>query len=258
MSLSTFSVFYYGYEIDESNNTINFDEGSGELSAIIDTGSYTATGILTAIKTAMDAVGSNTYTIALDRDTRKITISSGSNFDLLVNSGTAVGTSPWTELGFTGGADRAGASSYEGAGASGSSYEPQFILQNYVDPNQNRELVDASINESAAGIITTVGFGSRSFIEMNITFINNYGESAWFLKANTSGKSDAEDFLTHCTQKRPLEFMPDIDDRSTFYKVILESTPSSGKGIGFKLRELTGRGLPGYYETGTLKFRVVS
>jgi hypothetical protein len=38
---------------------------------------------------------------------------------------------------------------------------------------------------------------------------------------------------------------------------MLESTPEDAKGLKYKLKELYGQGLPGYFETGVLKFRVL-
>jgi len=51
--------------------------------------------------------------------------------------------------------------------------------------------------------------------------------------------------------------MANTADRSTFEKVILESTGESKDGVGFKIKEMYDQGLPGYYESGTLVFRVV-
>ena len=54
MSLSTFSVFYETIFIDLTNNAINFNEGSGELLASVDSGSYSLTDIL--VKTVAPVV----------------------------------------------------------------------------------------------------------------------------------------------------------------------------------------------------------
>src|SRR5690606_20169751 len=113
-------------------------------------------------------------------------------------------------------------------------------------PEEFQERIGASVNESANGEIEVISFGLRKFIEMNIMYINNRPQDGTVIKTNLSGVSDAIDFMEFITQKFPFEFIPDIADRDTFYKVLLESTPQSREGVGFKLRELVGRGLPGY------------
>ena len=51
--------------------------------------------------------------------------------------------------------------------------------------------------------------------------------------------------------------MPDRNTPGVFDKVILEKTKESSKGVGFKLKELYGKGLIDYYESGLLTFRKV-
>lgn len=256
MSIETFSVFYYGYEISRSNNIINFNEGSGELVATIAIGKYTATTLQTAIKTALDAAGTLTYTVVFDRDTRKYTISSGSNFDLLLDTGTQSGLAPWTLLGFTGSSDLTGQSSYESDSVSGDIYEPQFILQDYVEPDHFQESIDSNVLESANGNIETVSFGVRKFIEMNIQYITDIEQDGKTIKTNPSGVADAVRFLENLKTKGQIEFMPNIDSRSNFISLLVEVLPGNSNGTGFKLREELGINLPKYYRTGKLKFRV--
>lgn len=257
MSISTFSSFYYGFSIDETNNFIPFDEGGAEINAEIDIGAYSLTDVLVKLKTAMDAVGGQTYTWSVDRDTRLVTVSAASNFSLLIGTGSTRGTSPFELLGFTGGVDLTGSNSYTGDSPAGSEYLPQFILQDYNSPEEFQERIGASVNESANGEIEVISFGLRKFIEMNIMYINNRPQDGTVIKTNLSGVSDAIHFMEFITQKFPFEFIPDVADRNTFHKVLLESTPQSREGVGFKLRELVGRGLPGYYETGVLRLRVL-
>ena len=118
MSLATHSKFYYGFEIDETNQYLDFNEGSGELSAELEIGLYSFTDYCAELARALNAAGGSTYTVTGNRTTRKITIAATGTFSLLVSSGSHEGTSAFATAGFTG-ADRSGSASYEGA-ASGS------------------------------------------------------------------------------------------------------------------------------------------
>lgn len=256
MSISTFSLFYYGYEITRENNIINFDEGIGELTAQISIGRYSATTLQAAIKTAMDGAGTLTYTVVFDRDTRKYTISTASAFDLLIDTGTQSGLAPWTLLGFTGTADLTGALTYTSDSVSGDAYEPQFILQDYVRANHFKEKVDATVHESANGDIETISFGTRRFIEMNMMFITDIQQDGKIIKNNATGVADAIRFLDSLITKGDVEFMPDINSKGNFLTLKVEKMQGSSDGTGYMLKEELGKNLPLYYQTGKMKFRV--
>lgn len=260
MSIETYSLFYYlDDDITTANQNIDFNEGGGELTAVLTPGTYTHTELATVIKTALDSAGGQTYTVAFNRTTRTYTISASSNFSLLVSSGTHIGTGPFTLMGFTG-ADLSGTNTYTSNVGAGSEYEPQFKLQGFVDADDNQEKIDASVNESSTGDIEVVSFGTRSIHEMNIRFATNKDVSkSGYIKNNATGVADLRSFMQKAITKAPFEFMPDIATKSSFDKVILESTPESGKGVGYKLKELSLNGGPtGFFETGTLRMRVIS
>jgi len=259
MSLTTIPAFYYGYEITSDNNNININEGSGELLATISNGKYSLTDFVTAVKTALDAASTlpQAYTVSVNRTTRQITIASAANFDILIDTGSQSGTSPYTLMGFTGSSDLTSTTTYTGDSASGSSYIPQFWLQSYTDKDHFQELIDASVNESANGDIETVSFGTRKFVEFELKFITDKPGDGKVIRNNPSGVADCVSFFQEITKKGNFEFIPDKDSPSTFDKVILESTPSSSKGIGYKLKEMVNQSLPGYYETGSIKLRVI-
>lgn len=261
MALNTFSVFYYGFTFDSTNNKLDFSEigGSSGLQATLNTGSFTLTDTLSEIKTALDAAGTGTYTVSVNRSNRRITIDGPSGgFALLTNTGLGSGSSPWSLLGFDTTSDQTGATGYTSASGAGLAYEPQFYLQDYVSNDDFQELVDANVIESANGTIETVAFGTRNFIECNISYATNISQPENnVIKDNGSGVTDLRNFMKDITKKRPFEFMPDISSRESFFKVLLESSAQSRDGTGYKLRELYTRGLPGYYETGVIKMRVV-
>lgn len=257
MALTTFSKFYYGYTFDTTNNIINFDEGGGELSAEISPGSFTLNNTLINIKTALDAAGANTYTVSVDRDTRRITIAADANFDLLINTGTQSSLGPWGVLGFDTSSDRTGTDTYTGESASGSVYYPQFRLQDYVPQGNAKERIDATINESASGNIETVFYGVREFVEFSLKFITDKAIGCDPFFENPNGLADAIDFLDYLSTKGGFEFMPDKGSSGDFISLRVESMPGSSQGVGFELTELFNRGLPDIYEINSIRCRVI-
>lgn len=257
MAIDTFSVFYYGHNIDRNNRFLNIDEGGGEISVEIAVGSYTLSEFAAAVQSSLNSAGSNEYTVTVDRTSRRLTVAADAAFDLLVSSGSQLGQSAWSLLGFSG-ADRTGLLSYEGNLASGFEYRPQFKLQDYVDSEINSQGISTVINKTSEGAIEVVSFGREQFFEMNIRYITNLPQDGKVIRNNPNGVLDAVSFMEDATRKRRMEFMKDVDDRNTFAKVILESTPDSREGIGYKLRERISDSLRDYYDTGLLTFRVVS
>lgn len=259
MSITTFSQFFYDFKVDSTSNKLNFEEtaGGGELTATIDSGTFTLTEILLKIKTAMDAVSVNgiVYTISVNRTTRIVTIAGTGAFDLKVSSGAQSSVSVFGTIGFTG-ADRSSATTHDGNSEAGDIFKPQFILQSFVDKDDFQEKIDATVNESADGEIEVVSFGTRKFTEFNIRFITNLAGDGKVIKNNPTGRADFQRFMQNITTRAPFEFMADIDNASTFLKVQLETTESSRDGTGYRTKELLGNNLPGYFESGKLKVRV--
>lgn len=92
-----------GFYISSQNNTIYFSEGSINYTVSITTGYYTQAELFTAIKTAMDATGSNTYSVALTTDQkRNVIITANDTFKLqfLSASGSYLENSMGPLLGF--------------------------------------------------------------------------------------------------------------------------------------------------------------
>ena len=254
--INTFSVFYYIDSVGPDNFFLNFDEGAGEIAATLETGDYTPSELAFAVARALNNIGTNIYNVVFDRDSRTFTISADNNFSLLIFSGTQASVSCFELLGFTG-PDLTGSSSYTG-GVVGYQYEPQFLLQDFVDEEDLRKAVSASVNKSAAGDIEVVSFGTEKFFEFDLKFITDIDQGAGaVIKTNLNGVNDARHFLRFITRKKKIEFMPNINSRGVFKTLLLESTEESGDGVGYRLRELYSDGLAGYYESGLLVFRVV-
>lgn len=258
MAISTHSKFYYGHTIDTTNNAIDFDEGGAELHATLTTGEYTLTEFAAEVGRAMTEAGGQTYTASVNRTTRIITVSATSNFSLLVSSGTRSGTAAWTLLGFSG-ADKTGTNTYTGSAASGSSYSTQFKLQSYTPSANFMSSADATVNKSASGKVQVVRFGEERFVEFELKFITNTTmPSGAPIRTDASGLSNLQDFMDYLITKAPIEFMADEDTPSSYQKLILESTDADKNGVGYKIKEMYDKGLPGFYDTGLLKFRVVT
>lgn len=75
-----------GIFINNLNNKINFDEGSGAVTATLADGFYTLKEFLTEVQTKMNAAGSNIYQVT-ETDEEKIKISANAAFDLLWKTG---------------------------------------------------------------------------------------------------------------------------------------------------------------------------
>ena len=252
MAIFTESIFYMLNPVTQNNYKLNFDEGAGELTADFNVGSYTVTTILTEIERAMNAAGTQDYTAFIDRDTRKVTISAASNFDLLISSGSNVGLSVFSLIGFTG-VDLTGSNSYEGD-AIGFTFAPPYLLQSYKDFANNKVGISPSVNESASGEVEIITFGSNRFMEMNIKFVSST-KSIGSRKVNPNGLPEAYDFLDFCIEKFKLEFIKDKTDTSTFDTVLLESTRKDKNGVGYELKE--DKDFLDVFETGVLKFRKI-
>lgn len=256
--IQNFSLFYYGYIVDNSNFYLNFKEGAGpELTATLSQGEYTFTTLLEEVKRALDDAGALTYTVSGDRDTRLVTISAGSTISLLVSSGTNADTSVFTLIGFNG-SDRTGASSYVGDTASGSEYRPQYRLQSYVSTDSWQQAANASVNKTASGRVEVVKFGTEKFAQFSINFVTDIDQGCLgVIRTNPDGVDALRSLMQYLITRGPFEFMPDESETDEFQTLILESDPESSSGTGYRLHELYDKGLPGYYETSILKFRLV-
>jgi hypothetical protein len=256
MSLKTRSVFYYGLEITSDNLYLDFKEGAGsELSAELEVGSYTHSEIAAVIKTALEDAGALTYTVTLNRTTRIITIAASGAFTILGATGTHTGSSCLSLLGYAA-SDTSSAVSHVASSACGTAYTPQFILQDHVATDHSQRLAYANVNKSASGRVQVQRFGTEQFLQCSIKFITDIPQtSAGPITSNPTGVADAQAFMEWCIAKQPLEYMANSSAPDTYERVLLESTPQDQSGTAFELREAYDRGLPGYFETGVLRFR---
>jgi hypothetical protein len=256
--IRTWSKFTFGFDVESDNKYLDFTEDGFPQTAEIEFGNYTLGEGLSAVQSALNSSGQNTYTVTVNRSTLLVTISADDTFDLNIATGDTAANSIFGLLGFNFASDLTGLSSYTGNAPCGSFYDPQFLLQDYVPPENFKESIDATVNRSASGRVEVVRFGIEQKIEMNIRYITNNVMDNVAIKNNQSGLESALAFMSYISQKKRFEFIPDVANLDSFYKVILESSPGFSKGTGFKLREMLSRDLPDFYETGVLQLRVVS
>lgn len=256
-SISPLALFYYSESVDTNNFYVDFDEGSGEITATVESGSYTMEELGAALETALNSISLNTYSVVFLRDERKYQVTGSVAFSFLVSSGSHNGQSALTLFGFTGSdtpSQTVNISQFQAGGI----YLVQFPLQSYVDQEDYQKAVSASINKSASGEIEVIKFGTEKFYEFEIKLITNIDQGgSGIVRTNLTGILDVRLFLRYCTSKRPLEMMLDSNDANTFVKVLLESTEAERDGTGYRLKELYSKNLPGYFETGKLTFRLL-
>lgn len=256
MTINTTPLFYYGFTVTTDDIYINFDEGSGERTATLTAGNYSFTDLASHVAEKLNLVGGNVYTVTANRSDRTFTIAADANFDLLFSSGSNAGLSAASVLGFAA-SDLTSADTYTGTSSAGAEFTPQFPLQDYVSLDDYQEYAQANVNESASGTVEVYSLGTRKFLEFNIgpCTDNTMRTSGGLFTNDSSAVSKLRAFMQYAITKGAIEFMPSSSNKNTFNTIVLESTPTSSSGTGYKLRELYSRGLAGFFETGKLKFR---
>ena len=253
--INTLSVFYYGLTVTKLNNVINFDEGSGELSAFLSVNDYTLEEYAAEISERMTLAGTQVYTVTVNRTTRKITISAPANFILKAGTGSQQASAIWTMAGFNL-IDKSGSNSYESDFGAGSEYRPQLTFDEYTSLEDWQLKESAVVNVSTSGVVQTLQYGEgqkMSCVLRGATDLLNLKVTPFY--ENPNGVSALRNFMLYLITKAKIEFMPDVDDRNTFYKLLLESTDSDKNGIQFKLKNM--RGSNSFFQCGPLVFRKV-
>lgn len=253
MGLKTYSSFFYGHTITEDNQFIDFSEnGIQELGGQIDIGAYSLSEFVEKVAAAMNEIGTQEYSVLVDRSTRKITISADANFDLYVTTGSRSQISAYELMGFI--TDRAGSNSYESDLPSGFVYDPQFLLQKYVDFEDSVSSAHSSVNESASGEVEVVSYGQIKRMKCEIVLATDITPQG-AIKENANGVLNLRNFMNYLITKAPVEFIYDIDNPENYTRCILDKTPESKNGTSFQLYEMYARKLFGYFETKELIFR---
>ncbi len=204
------------------------------------------------------AQSSVTFTVTYSASTNKFTIAGNAQFDLLSSTGDNTSEGIYDLIGISDSVDYSNVTSVVGGTAVGTVYQTQFMLQNYVDAEDNQLSRFPTVNKSASGTTTLLRFGVDEIFEFSFKYITNIQQSASSpIRNNSTGKEDFRAFMQHATQKKPVDFYPDEDDNSVHYRIILDSSAESSDGTGYKLNERFDRGTVGYFDTGVMKFRKV-
>lgn len=242
------SIFFYGYEITADNSKFYFNEGSGTISFDIPPRSYSLETLRSELLTLLNSNGDNTYSVTVNRSTRRFTISADATFDLLPSESTE---NAFSVLGFT--SDKTGLLTYESDETTGSVYKPQFPLERYVPFEDNVQQIKGAVAEAPSGFTQSTSFGFNKFMECDFKFIGDITQKGLPVEQNPNGRQDARDFLDYCITKGDLEFMYDRDDLDTFHVCVLERVSGDSKGLGYKLRPIQQS--TKYFEMRGLVFR---
>lgn len=256
--ITTHSKFLYGYDVGSDSKWIDFDDGTTTYAVSIQTGSKSPDDLILDIEEAMNEVGSTvTFDVSFNRSTRYFTITgTGGTFDLLANSGDNAAEGIYSILGISTAADFTGVSSVTSTTATGTVYQTQFKLQDYVPAEYNETQRFAEVNKSANGRTTVVTFGTDQTFEMSFKWLTDLPQPASG-PIRTGTISSFRNLMRHMVLKKPVEFYPDESDVTDYYKVILDSSGDSANGTGFKLNPKHGMNLGWYYDTGVMKMRVI-
>ena len=244
--IETRSVFWYGFEVDDNHKAFIIDEGSGNLQINLNNGLYSFTEFAQEVSRALTEQATNSYTVTANRD-RTITVSSTSSFSLLPSQ-IGVGLSVFPIMGFT--QDVTGTSLISDS-KSGKEYKPQLYLQSYSPFEDNKAIIDKSISYAMNGGREVLLFGQYREMMCNIRYITNAElRDSGVLHNNQQAVEQIRDFLSYCITGSKIEFIPNENAPSTFYKCYLNKT-TKGE-FAFTLKEMK---IKNFYETGKLTFR---
>jgi hypothetical protein len=251
--LKTRSVFIFDIRILANENNLAFQESTGPVrTATLEPKSHTLQSLAAALGSALNLAGNQVYSVTFDKALRTLTISAATPFTILVATSPFVGSSIHEVLSL-GSSDLTGQSSYT-TGEIGKLYKPQMPLLDYVDGEDNQRAIDSSINETSGGVVEVIRYGVKKIFEMNIDFVTEEFQSG-YIENNKTAISDLREFMEYIVQKNLVEFFPDRDDLDESVTLVLETTPESSQGVGFKIKEKAG--LVNYFTTGLLTFRKV-
>jgi len=253
-----YPAFNYGHTITNANKYINFSEDGGvtQLTGLIDIGSYTLTKYVDLVAKAMNSVSGQEYTVTIDRVTRRLTISSVANFQLLLASGNNISFSAYNMMGFDGVADLTGSNTYTSTIGSGSQYVLQTPMANFSDFPRNKEKAESTVYSTPNGIVETISYGVIERMLCDFPLITDIVPQR-HIRESLTGVQEFEDFIDYATCKYPLEFIYEASDPNTFAVCILDKTKSNKDGVGRRLVERIKDKLPGYYEMKGLTFRKI-
>lgn len=249
MALKSRSLFIFGLQVSESNRSIDFRiaPGGDEKQATLPIGYYSLSGLLVAIKSALEVADlTNTYTVTADRTVsggqeNRITIAtSGSHFELLFATGTRSASAVASLVGFTA-TDKTGATTYTSTSSAGQTVVSPFPGNAWKSPAVYKKNFGV-LNITPTGRKEAIVYSTQRFWQVRFEYIPESQLDSWV------------ELMTWLISQKEIDFTPEIAFPEVFYQGSLEGTPDDPSGLAFSLNE-TPRGT-GLYDTGVLKFRV--
>ncbi len=141
------------YRINERDRRLDFDEGSSELTAVLDSGLYTAAQLATEIQLQLLVVGTD-LTCTYSESDHKFTIAKDSGtLNLLVKTGSNSDSSAYFALGYDKGSDKTGSLSYEAADPTFEEVDRDHLLR--VNASGFKDDVAGTFTGQTLGLIET-------------------------------------------------------------------------------------------------------
>lgn len=252
MALTSKSIFLYGLSITAANQNIPFlNVALGlEFTAVVPTGFYSLTDLLTAIASAMNSADpSNVYTATADRTVsggtqNRVTIATNGAFlSILFATGMTAASSIRDVIGFPH-TDKTGSTSYQGSSTAGTILQTSWFAKNYSPPDINLKNFGA-VNVSTTGLKEAITWSIQRFIEAEFQY-----------ESQANALVNWSPFLNWMIQQKPFDFTPQIASPSSVYSVTLEKSSADGKGLGFMMKEMLPD-FPFMYTTGPFTMRVI-
>ncbi len=125
-ALTSYSKFYFDSTIHSDRSTFTFKEAGVEKVATLKAGYHLPSALPSVLASALNIAGSQVYTVALDRETRLLTISAPDEFEIPLESMFEAESSCAEDIGFTQGTDLTGSNSYSGIAPACKEYVFQF------------------------------------------------------------------------------------------------------------------------------------
>lgn len=279
MTLKTLPIFHYGFEVLEECTWVDFreyiDDVMGpEISFELKVGVYCSEEIRSMLEVAFNLVGTLNYTVAYDKFTRRYKIHADDYFELLVGTGTNSGSSLLKCLGFGsypvygedhlygdpsldyGDVDTGLFVIHRAKFPAGFVFEPQFKIQDFIDAENNEALRAASKQESTSGEVEVLHFSTDRTYVFNFKYITNREMPCGGpIRNDPNAVESVNSFMSWAIRQKVIEYYPDKSNMETSFKIRLEKAKGNSKGLGYRLKELTSKNLPGFFETERVTFR---
>ena len=257
MALEKHSKIYYDFQITADNKYLDLSDSQDLYAIELNVGSYTPTELAKHVQSKINEVASDEFTVTFNRADRMFTITSEDVFEMLFATGSNASRSCAFVLGFPA-EDQLGGDNYTSYYSAGKVYSTQFYIQSYKPTKQNRKAIDGVVNKSASGKVEVVKYGNERFLDGEFLFITDIVQmEPSIIRSNPNGVQDYLSLIEWLVEKSPVEIMIDESKPEEFQTFILESTEQDSKGLDYELIELYDRGLPLYYRSGKLKFKLM-